>query len=219
MSKEILYIFIDEAGNFDFSPKGSKYYIIGALSKRRPFEACNELVQLKYDLIEAGAEIEYFHATEDKQKTRDGVFEIIRNNINGCKFIASIVSKNKTNPTLRPPEKFYATLLAFNIKQTLKNEDLSSVKEVIIFTDSIPSKHQLLKKAIKPKLAEILAPFEVPYRIYHHASKSNLDLQIADYFTWAVQRKWERADDRSYQKIENAICLESDLFATEETYY
>lgn len=32
-----LYIFVDEAGNLNFSPKGTKYFILTALSKFRPF--------------------------------------------------------------------------------------------------------------------------------------------------------------------------------------
>lgn len=35
----ILYIFLDEGGNFDFSTGGTKYFTITALSKERPFEA------------------------------------------------------------------------------------------------------------------------------------------------------------------------------------
>jgi Protein of unknown function (DUF3800) len=49
MSKRILYIFLDEAGNFDFSPGGTPYFIIGSLTKERPFHAYRELTDLKYD--------------------------------------------------------------------------------------------------------------------------------------------------------------------------
>ena len=216
--KDILYIFIDEAGNFDFSQNGSKYYIIGSLVKKRPFVAYNELVKLKYDLIESGLEIEYFHASEDKQQTRNRVYNIIRNHLEECKIVATIISKNKTNPSIRPPEKIYSKLLGYNIRKVLDLEHISSIKEVIIFTDSIPSKHQALKKAIKPALSSIL-PFGVPYRIYHHASKSNLDLQIVDYITWAIQRKWEKLDNRSYNLISSAIYSEKDLFKYGDQIY
>ena len=218
--KEVLYIFIDEAGNFDFSPNGTKFFIIGSLSKRRPFKAYNDLVKLKYDIIESGLELEYFHATEDKQNVRNKVFEIIRNNLEGCSVVATIASKNKTNPALRPIEKFYSKLLGYNIRKAISKENLDEIKEIIIFTDTVPvNKYKsAVEKAVKITLSEML-PKDIPYRIYHHASKSNLDLQITDYITWAIQRKWEKKDDRSYLHIYSAICSEFDLFEIGQTIY
>ena len=72
-----LYIFLDEGGNLDFSSAGTKYFVLTALSKDRPFEAYKYLNELKYDLVERGVEIEYFHASENKQDVRDSVFAII----------------------------------------------------------------------------------------------------------------------------------------------
>lgn len=218
--KEILYIFIDEAGNFDFTPKGTKYYIIGSLSKRRPFIAYNDLIKLKYDEIENGLEIEYFHATEDKQPVRDKVFNIINQNLEGCSFVATIISKNKTNPSIRSEEKIYSKLLGYNIKKALENADTNTIKEVIIFTDTLPvsKNRKAVQKTIKTTLSEML-PDGIRYRIYHHASKSNLDLQITDYITWAIQRKWEREDKRSYEIISPIIFSEKDLFQKGTTVY
>jgi hypothetical protein len=38
-------------------------------------------------------------------------------------------------------------------------------------------------------------------------------VQIADYCAWAIQRKWERADERSYRLIAGKIDHEYDLWA------
>jgi len=66
--KNRLYLFLDEGGNFDFSKTGTKYFVITSLTKQRPFAAYKELVELKYDLIESGVNLEYFHAAEDRQE-------------------------------------------------------------------------------------------------------------------------------------------------------
>lgn len=43
-----LYIFLDEAGNLDFSPaSGSRYFVQGGIAKERPFHAYKELTELK----------------------------------------------------------------------------------------------------------------------------------------------------------------------------
>lgn len=75
----MLYIFLGESGNLDFSVGKSRYFILSAMSVSRPFPSTVPLMELKYDLWEGGLEIEYFHASEDKQATRNAVFEINRN--------------------------------------------------------------------------------------------------------------------------------------------
>jgi len=77
-SAEYLYIFLDEGGNFDFSPTGTKYFTLTCISKTRPFQIAPALDSLKYDLIETGLDIEYFHAAEDRQAVRDKVFAAIQ---------------------------------------------------------------------------------------------------------------------------------------------
>lgn len=44
-------------------------------------------------------------------------------------------------------------------------------------------------------------------------------LQIADYCTWAIQRKWERGDDRSYRVIADRITREYDLWRHGTTHH
>ena len=45
-------------------------------------------------------------------------------------------------------------------------------------------------------------------------------LQAADYCAWAIQRRWEREDARSYDLIRNLIVREHDLFEQgRDTFY
>ena len=82
------------------------------------------------------------------------------------------------------------------LKHILNGYNLSLYSEVIVFTDRIPinKKRKAIEKAVKMTLAQQL-PRDVRYRIFHHDSKSNIDLQIADYCNWAVYRKWDRGDE------------------------
>lgn len=213
MQKQCLYIFLDEAGNFDFSPSGTKYFVITSLTKRRPFEAYKELTELKYDLIEFGINLEYFHATEDKQPTRNRVFDIIASHLKEVRLDSLIVEKRKTGPALREEVRFYPEMLGYLLKYVLNGENLTNLQETIIITDRIPiqRKRDAIEKAVKKTLIASL-PQNIPYRILHHESKSNLDLQITDYCNWAIYRKWDRQDLRSYQKIASAVRSEFDIF-------
>ena len=47
-----LYVFLDESGGFDFSPKGSKYFILSGLSTFRPFRWYPDFIDLRFKLLE-----------------------------------------------------------------------------------------------------------------------------------------------------------------------
>lgn len=215
-----LYIFLDEAGNFDFSPGGTKYFILSAISKERPFRAYQELTELKYNLVENGKGIEYFHASEDAQAVRDEVFSIIQRNLAGVRVDSLVVEKRKVGPALRPPEHFYPKMLGYLLRYILNGHDLPQYKEVIVFTDRIPvhKKRKAVEKVAKMVLAYML-PQGVCYRVLHHDSKSNMDLQIADYCNWAIYRKWDTQDERSYQLIRSVIVSEFDFCRTGTVLY
>ncbi len=220
MAQRFLYIFLDESGNLDFSPTGTRYFLLSALSKERPFQAYRELIELKYDLVEAGMELEYFHAAENAQPVRNKVFEIIRKNLGGTRVDALIVEKRKTHPTLRDVVRFYPIMVGYLLRHILLEHDLNLFDEVIVYTDVIPvkKKRDAIEKAVKKTLAGML-PQSAKYRILHHDSKSNMDLQIVDYCNWAIYRKWDMGDPRSYEHIRSAVCSEFDIFQTGSIFH
>ena len=96
---KILFLFIDESGNFDFTPKGTKYFVLTCISTTEPVSQRDEFLSLKYELLGDGIEQEYFHATEDKQKVRDTVFSFIEK-LNDFEVHSVVAQKNKTNWSL-----------------------------------------------------------------------------------------------------------------------
>ena len=208
-----LYIFLDEGGNLDFSPKGSRYFTLTSVLVRRPFPLDSALTELRYELMESGLDIEYFHAAEDRQATRDKVFARIHTALNRFRVDAVIVEKCKTGPSLRDDIRFYPEMMGHLLRYVIKRTSLYQVTEVIVITDRIPvnRKRQAVEKAVKTVLARWL-PASVKYRILHHDSKSSVGLQIADYFNWAIFRAWERADRRSLNIVSSAVRSQFDIF-------
>ncbi len=215
-----LYLFLDEAGNLDFSRNGTRYFALGCVAKERPFRAYQELTELKYDIIEEGVDLEYFHAAEDRQITRNRVFGIIQRHLEGVRVDVLLVEKRKTSPAMQTEEEFYPHVLSQLIRRVLAQHDLADFLEVIVFTDRIPvqRKRSAVEKGVKLTLAGCL-PSTTHYLVLHHDSKSNCDLQIADYCTWAVYRKWTLGDPRSFVLIAPAVLSEWDFFQTETTTY
>jgi len=77
---------------------------------------------------------------------------------------------------------------------------------VIVVTDTLPVRRERLsvKKAVKLALHE-RAKDAFEYRILHHASRADLNLQVADYVSWCVYRLAARADRRSFSLVEPCV--------------
>ncbi len=178
-----LYLFIDEGGNFDFSPGGTRYFMLTCLLEERPFPSYDKLRSLKYDLLEQGTNLEYFHASEDKQAVRNKVFAIVRENLEHIQVSSMIVQKNKTNPSIRDASAFYTKVFRMLMKWVVeKHVHGKGYERVILFTDVMPvaKKKRAMEKGVKLELAGLLRE-GIEYRIYHHQSRSSLNLQVADY--------------------------------------
>ncbi len=111
-------------------------------------------------------------------------------------------------------------MLGYLLRYLLVEPEFRAVEEVIAVTDNIPvkKKAQAIEKAVKTVLAAML-PADVKYRVLHHASKSSFGLQVADYCNWAIYRKWERGDTRSYELIQTRVRSEFDIFQTGRRHY
>jgi len=208
-----LYIFLDEGGDLNFSPSGSRYFTLTSVLVRRPFPLDAALTELRYELIENGLDVEYFHASEDRQATRDKVFAEIRTALNHFRVDAVIVEKCKTGPPLRADSRFYPEMMGYLLRYVIRGTDLSQVTEIIAITDRIPinRKRRAVEKAVKRVLTNRL-PQSARYRVIHHDSKSSVGLQIADYFNWAIFRAWERSDRRSLNIVSSAVRSQFDIF-------
>lgn len=186
----------------------------------RPFKQYSDLVDLKYNTLESGVSLEFFHASEDSQKTRNDVFSIIQNNLHSYKIYSVIIEKRKTIPQLQIEEKFFLKTLEVLLKYIFKGLDLKIYQQIIIVTDKIPvkKKREAIEKGIKQNLSSVLEK-KISYQIHHHDSKSNFNLQIADYCCWAIYRKWDKSDLRSYDLISESIINEFDLFEVGSKFY
>ena len=213
-----LYIFVDESGNLDFSSSGTKYFVLSAVTAVSPIESSNKLQQLKYDLLSQGTggrDFEFFHASEDRQATRDKVFESI-SQMNSIKINYIIAEKRKTNPEYHNSD-FYSLLGSALTKYLLIKYKKSDYQKIVIVFDQALSKKEQnnFLKEIKPKLKEI----GTPYAIYFHRMISDFNGQIADYCAWAKYVSLERGEFRPLEAIKNTPKEVFDIFAKGDTFY
>ena len=219
-SNERVYIFLDESGNLDFSPSGTRYFVMTSVVMRRPFLMNAALDDYKYECIQYGFDQERFHCAVDNAYVRHRVFELISGSLGGVEIDGLIVEKPKTGPALTDERRFYPEMLGYLLKYVLNRPALSMAEEVIIITDTIPvqRRRQTIEKAIKLTLAKAL-PSRSKYRILHHDSRSHYGLQVADYCCWALFRKYERGDSAHLERIKGAVRSEFDIFRKGSRYY
>jgi hypothetical protein len=211
--KRVLYIFLDEGGNFDFSPQGSRFFSISCVTTQRPFSFNRLIDSYKYECLEYGLPQEYFHCSEDNPHVRKRVFKIINESLNDFHIDSLIVEKSKTPNLLREEKTFYSTMLGHLLRDVINAQEKNSLQEIIVITDTLPinKKRHAVEKSIKKILTEML-PNDVRYRVLHHASRAHIGLQIADYCNWAIFRKWERNDLDYYKQIKPALKSEYNIF-------
>jgi len=213
MATDPLYIFIDESGDFNFTASGTRHYTFTAVITPTPYDSVEAITRLRHEILSGDIlsciNLGYlenhlchlFHATEDKQPVRDLFFELIGHM--GCFQANSIViRKYRTNPTLREPHVFYPRFLGSLLDYVFKAYRYS---KLCIFVDGTPVNKQkkLFINTIKSEIVK-KGP-KTPFRIYFPTSASNCFLQITDYVNWAIFRKWEDGDTRSYDLIRGLL--------------
>lgn len=222
------FIFADEAGDFEFArkPNVSKYFIICTIM----LDSCDigrALLDLRRSLIWEKYPIkDCFHCCEDKQMVRDRVFELIRES--NLTIEATILEKSKAQPQTRINNaRFYQYAWYYHLKGIYSGllginffgEMTDPERELVFTTASVGTKRQ--QAGFTASVNDVVQQYLRTNTWATHFCPSMADpcLQVVDYCTWAIQRKWERGDTRSYDLISNKIAHEYNSWAHGTTHY
>lgn len=213
LSDRTTYVFIDESGNLDFGATGTRYFVLTSVSMQRPFPVYEALDDYRYECLERGLDCDRFHCSEDSPTVRQAVFHRIARELDRMRIDSVIVEKSKTDPDLRSDLSFYPAVLRGLLSNVLFREVDRGAESFVIITDTLPVKkrRRALAKGVQIALAQIL-PADAGYRILHHASGTHYGLQIADYCSWAMFRKWQRNETAYYDRLKDAIRSETEMF-------
>lgn len=208
----VLYIFLDESGNLDFSAKSgaTKYYVLSAVTTTNPLATAQELQSLKYVHLKDDTDIESFHASEDKQAIRDSVFLRLQRMSNTLKVHYIYAQKNKTYPALQSSGAFYAKLGTTLIKFIMEWKASAYSEVIIVFDKALKNKDQ---KAFLGEMKPALKKIGKPYHIYFHKTLLDFNGQIADYFAWSKYVELERGEKRPMEALSGISMTHFDLFA------
>jgi Protein of unknown function (DUF3800) len=213
------FIFADEAGCFTFTREAnvSRYFILCTVT----MDDCAigaDLLRLRRRLAWEGAELgDYFHATEDKQAVRDRVFGMIGRR--EFSIQATIMEKSKAQAQVKVTKPlFYQYGFYYHFKHSI-HKLLKFDSETLVTAASLGTRKE--RAAFENAVSSVLAQTHRPRRWKADFMPCHADpcLQVADYCAWAIQRRWERGDSRSYDLIRNKITYEYDLWSHGNTHY
>jgi hypothetical protein len=212
------YVFADEAGNFDFSTKqgASRYFVLATVT----LEDCQlgtDLIDLRRSLAWDGIYLDrVFHATTDDQAVRDRVFALLA--AATFRVDATVFEKRKALPRLQNDTGFYQLAWFLHFKyvapRVVKRDD-----RLLVTAASLGTKKRrgIFHNAVDSVVFQVSPT--LTHRVAFWPYESDPCLQIADYCTWAIQRKWEQGDERSHVLIKDKIRSEFNVWAPGTDYY
>jgi hypothetical protein len=201
-----VYLFGDEAGNFDFSGAlGASRYFILATVTMSDCQAGDRLQALRRRLAWRGVHLgAVLHATEDPQIVRDEVFATLRR----CemRIDATIIAKASVPLALRDGHELYRYAWHQHFSRIAGEVAGDDDRLLAVASDLGTRKrrgafHLAVDDAIR-------ASARCPHRVAFWPNMSEPCLVVADYCTWAIQRRWEREDGRSRALIVDKIASE-----------
>ncbi len=215
-----VHVFADEAGNFDFSakPGASRYFMLTTVAMD-DFRAGDALLSLRRQLAWEGHDqgTDDFHATEELQTVRDRVFAELANW--NFRVDCTILEKRKAAPHLAADDvRFYKTAWFLHFRHVAQLVTRPG-DELLVMGASLGTKRK--RQSFHDSIHDVVDQVSrgVAFRTVSWAGSSDPCLWVADYCCWALQRKWEQGDDRSYSLIEGKVSTEFDVFRRGTTVY
>lgn len=213
------FIFADEAGCFTFKKKsGASRYFILCTVVADDWTVSDRLLCIRRELALSGeSERDKLHATSDKQEVRNRVFDAIKGE--AFRWDATILEKSKAMPHTRTtPQEFYRYAWYYHFKH-VGPKLAKDADRLLITAAALGEKNTraAFKAGVNETIQQAL-PRDRWEVAFHESCKDPL-LWVADYCAWAVQRKWEKDDERSYDLIRSRRGSEYDLWSPGKTHY
>lgn len=171
-------LFLDEAGNFDFSEKGTPYLMVCAALLDIDAARSGELSDLRYELNAQGHDIESFHASANTPYVRSAFMRRLVAFRPGLQVFAIVLDKSLCRPPPEDLSQVYVDLFRFVLSMSHPASG-----DCPVYADRVPL--QRFRKSIMKAVRQGAGHRSVHF----HSSTSSFELQIADYCTWAVWRQ------------------------------
>lgn len=196
---EPLFVFIDESGNFDFSEKGTRHFVLSAHITQSPLECGAGLSALTYALLSKGtADQVPIHATQNSVSTRHRVISQLCGQTHQCRAVSVFIEKLTLEKHCQNDVALYGLAAVALVDRLTIPIATGSPKIILLFDATLTSKKRAaVLKILKTKLKKATCEFHIHFRPVSH----DVNGQIADYYAWSVFRELESNDSYWLDKL------------------
>ena len=194
-----VFVFIDESGNFDFSEKGTRHFVLSAHITRTPIECGAGLSSLTYEFLAKGVVNQVpIHATQNSVSTRHLVVSRLCERTHHCHVLSVFVQKSNLEKGCQNDVAMYGISAVALVDRLTSAISTESPRIVLLFDATLTSKKRAaFLKVLKATLKKAAREFHVHFRPVTH----DVNGQIADYYAWSVFRSLESNDSYWLDKL------------------
>ena len=208
------YIFLDESGDLGFhftKKKTSKYFIVTFLftSNKRNLEKLIKQIFRKLSVKERKYNKGILHCNKANPKLRRTVLSKI--SANDVRIISIILNKNKVYTKLQNKKQILYNYVTNILLDRIYTKDLIPTDETIHLIASRRETNKFFNENFKNYIAQSNRK-KLNVKVEIKTPGEEKCLQIVDFASWAIFRKYESNDPEYYKIIENVISEENFLF-------
>lgn len=189
-----VFVFLDESGNFDFSEKGTRFFVLTAFITSEPMVCAAGISRLRYEFLGRALDTQLpFHASENSHGTRVRFIQSLCGGEHECRVHSIYGEKSSAYSAIQSDVGLYAAFAKAMGKYLLRSLSALNRPVALIYDSALRGKKQ---KVFLASVKAVLNQLNLPYRITFSSVSQEPNGQIADMYAWALSRVLERGDNR-----------------------
>lgn len=209
----MLYILLDESGDLGFSvnKRSSKYFIVSAIitdNKRRLEKIVKNVHRgLSRKYMKVGV----LHAYQEKAVDRQRLLKRL-NNLQ-CDIMAIILDKEKVHRKHHDAKsELYNSTTSILLDKLFKKQPNILSSPIILIASQRETNRFLNENFRKYIVDQVNDSYKVDIQVQISTPYAEKSLQVVDFVSWALYRKYENSDDSYYNIIKDKIIVESFIY-------
>lgn len=209
------YIFLDESGDLGFNPKkqNSKYFVVTFLfaQDKKPLEKIAKKIhrnlRKKVKRLSGGI----LHSVKENPITRKRLLKLLAQE--DCLIMAIYLNKSKVYSKLQDEKHVLYNYVINILLDRIMTKKLLDINKEITMVASKRETNKFLNANFKLYLQKQIAnKHKLLIKIDIKMPSEEKSLQVVDFASWAIFRKYEKGDNLYYHLIKKMIIEESGLF-------
>ena len=153
----------------------------------------------------------HFHAHADTYATKERVYGVLTDH--DFRVDSIVLEKARARGRIRGDNlRFWKSAWFFLLRHVAPRVAPSTLDELFVVAALVETR--INRSELRGALADVVGQTAVTPRSNSEIWRATEDigLQVADYCSWAIQRRWERDNDEAYRLIRSRIASEHRLF-------